>query len=221
MTHARNATLRGVKASRWEILGAWLRIWTPPKDVEIPPVPRRAAAVVAALCLAAIAIGLTVIAPAIDSAKQRTAADVARHDAAFERAELARLTRDQQPVFARAPRVARLHAAGRTEQARAVLLADVQVRVARDARARVAAGVLDGPVRSVRCSYRPVTHGARVGLSCLAVTSQTAGAIVGQPFSVAGSLRDGRYAWCHENPRPAEGASGTGVFVRLSQACSS
>jgi len=53
-----------VKASRWEILGAWLRIWTPPRDVEIPPVPRRSAALVAALCVAAIVAGVTVIAPA-------------------------------------------------------------------------------------------------------------------------------------------------------------
>lgn len=28
----------------------------------------------------------------------------------------------------------------------------------------------------------------------------------------AGSLREGRYAWCHENPRPAEGRVGDGEF---------
>jgi hypothetical protein len=27
------------RASIFEIVGAWLRIWTPPRDVEIPPVP--------------------------------------------------------------------------------------------------------------------------------------------------------------------------------------
>ena len=31
-------------ATRWKILGAWLRIWTPPRDVEVPPVPLRAIA---------------------------------------------------------------------------------------------------------------------------------------------------------------------------------
>lgn len=168
-----DATLARVKASRWEILGAWLRIWTPPKDVEIPPVPRRAAAVVALL-------------------------------------------------FARTGRVARLYASGRAAQARAVLLADVRARILRDARARVAAGTLEArQIRSVRCRYRPGDTGARVRLACLAITSQTAGATVGQPFTVAGSLRDGRYAWCHENPRPAEGASRRAIYVPLSAACRS
>jgi hypothetical protein len=213
----------GVKASRWEILGAWLRIWTPPRDVEIPPVPRRAAALVAALCVGAIVVGVTVIAPAIDRAKQRSAAQQARSDALFQRRERARLARDQRPVFARAARAARLHRAGRVGQARDALLADAQRHIARDARARVAAGTLEGPVRSVRCRHRPgdSAAGARVRLACLAITSQTAGATVGQPFTVAGSLHDGRYAWCHENPRPAEGASGTGISVPLPASCRS
>jgi hypothetical protein len=210
-----------VKASRWEILGAWLRIWTPPKDVDIPPVPRRAAAVVAALCAAAVVVGITVIAPAIDRAKQRTADATARRDAAARRAEVARLTADQRPTFARAPRVARLYAAGQAARAREALLADVRIRIARDVRARVAAGTMEVPVRFVRCRFRAGQFGARFGLACLAVTTQTTDASVGQPFTVAGSMRDGRYAWCHENPRPAEGASGASVYVRLSRACKS
>jgi hypothetical protein len=209
-----------VKASRWEILGAWLRIWTPPRDVDIPPVPRRAVAVAAVLCVAAIVCGLTVIAPAIDRSKQRDAARAAREDAAFERRERARLTRDQRPRTARAPQAARLHAAGREAQARVALLADVRARILRDARARAAAGTLEGAVRSVRCRYSAGESGPpRVHLACLAVTTQTAALRIGQPFVVAGSLRDGRYAWCHENPRPAEGASGTSITVPLPAAC--
>ena len=210
-----------MKASRWEILGAWLRIWTPPRDVDIPPVPRRALAVVAVLCAAAIVFGLAVIAPAIDRGKQRDAARAARADAAFERRERARLTRDQRPRTARAPRAARLHAARRDAQARAALLADVRARIMRDAQARIAAGTLAGTVvRSVRCRYRAGESGPpRVHLACLAVTTETAAVRVGQPFVVAGSLRDGRYAWCHENPRPAEGASGAGITVPLPAAC--
>jgi len=210
-----------VKASRWEILGAWLRIWTPPRDVEIPPVPRRSAALVAALCVAAIVAGVTVIAPAIDRAKQRSAARQARSDALFERRERARLARDQRPVSARAAHVARLHQAGRLAQARDALLADARRRIARDARARVAAGTLEGPVRSVRCRYRPDDRGARVRFACLAISAQAAGATLGQPFTGAGSLHDGRYAWCHENPRPGEGASGTGISVPLPAVCRS
>ena len=43
-----------MRASRWEILGAWLRIWTPPRDVEVPPVPRRLLAAVAGVIAAAV-----------------------------------------------------------------------------------------------------------------------------------------------------------------------
>jgi len=211
-----------VKASRWEILGAWLRIWTPPRDVDIPPVPRRALAVVAVLCAAAIVFALTVIAPAIDRRKQRDAAQLARDDAAYERGERARLTRDQRPQAARALQAARLYAARRDAQARAALLADVRARIARDARDRVAAGTLPGPIRSVRCRYLAgAAVPPRVKLTCLAVTSQTAAVRLGQPFVVAGSLRDGRYAWCHQNPRPAEGSTGAGVSVPLRAACRS
>ncbi|MEA2139427.1 MAG: hypothetical protein QOG56_2577, partial [Solirubrobacteraceae bacterium] len=55
-----------MRASRWEIVGAWLRIWTPPRDVEIPPFPRRRA-LVAAVVLGGVAaaLALAVIAPAI------------------------------------------------------------------------------------------------------------------------------------------------------------
>jgi hypothetical protein len=208
-----------MKASRWEILGAWLRIWTAPRDVEIPPVPRRAAAVVAALCIGAVVAAITVIAPAVDRGKQRDAARDARRAAAFTRGERARLTADQRPHRARAASAARLHAAGRVAQARAALLADVRTRVARDARARVAAGMLRGPVRDVRCRYRPGGAGTRVRLTCLAISSETAVVRLGQPFVVAGSLRDGRYAWCHENPHPGEGSSGTDTAVRLPGVC--
>lgn len=208
-----------MKASRWEILGAWLRIWTPPRDVEIPPVPRRAAAVLAALCVAAIVVGVTVIAPAIDRAKQDRAAEQARSDAASERDERSRLALDQRAGRARAPAVARAHAAGHTELARAALLADARTRIARDARSRVSAGTIDGPIRRVTCRYRTADPGPRVRLACLAITSQTADVTLGQPFAVAGSLRDGRYAWCHENPGPGEGASGTSISVALPAAC--
>jgi hypothetical protein len=208
-----------VKASRWEILGAWLRIWTPPRDVEIPPVPRRALAVVLALVAAAIVVWLTLIAPAIDDAKRRDAGREALVAARAARAERARLTLDQRPGTGRAAAAARLYAAGRAARARAALLAAVRAGVARDARARVASGTFDRPVREVQCHYVGGPGGSRVRPSCFATTSRTAAAAVGQPFVAAGSLRDGRYAWCHENPGPGEGAAGVAIAVPLARAC--
>ncbi|MDX6682617.1 MAG: hypothetical protein QOG94_2656 [Solirubrobacteraceae bacterium] len=209
-----------MRASRWEIVGAWLRIWTPPRDVEIPPFPRRRA-LVAAVVLGGVAaaLALAVIAPAIDAGKQRRAAHEARVRAAAQRAERERLTLDQRPHAARATAVARLSRAGRPAASRAALLAAVRASVANDARARVASGAFERPIEEVRCRYLASGGGADVQLSCFAVTSRTSRVAVGQPFVVAGSLVDGRYAWCHENPGAGEGAAGVGVHVALSRAC--
>lgn len=59
----------------------------------------------------------------------------------------------------------------------------------------------------------------RVRVSCFAITTQTARAAVGQPYLVAGSLRDGRYAWGQINSRPGEGAAGQGIVVALPPGC--
>jgi hypothetical protein len=61
--------------------------------------------------------------------------------------------------------------------------------------------------------------GPRVRIACFAITTRTDQVLVGQPFVAAGSLRDGRYAWCHENPAPGEGMAGAGVHVAMSRAC--
>jgi hypothetical protein len=212
------------RATRWEIIGARLRIWTPPRDVEIPPVSRRAVAVsIAALVVAAVAV-LTLVAPAIDRSKRRTAAQERRAHAAAVARERTRLTAEQRARRGRSPAVARLHAAGRDGAARAALLADALAEIARDARARVAGGKLDGPIRDVRCHYRSRDPGPRMHIDCLAITSilvrpKAPTVYVGHPFVVAASLRDGRYAWCKENPPPGEGFAGQGVSVALPAAC--
>lgn len=209
-----------MKASRWEILGAWLKIWTPPRDVEIPPIPWRAVAVLAAVCAALVVIVIVVIVPALDDANQRRVATEARRSAANVRAERARLRHDQRVQRSRAAQAAAHYAAGRSAQARATLLTDVRASIRRDADARAAAGEFDQPTIAVRCSDRPGEGGgARVRLACLAISTQNARVRVGQPFVVAASLRDGRYAWCHTNPPPGEGSAGVGVYVALSKAC--
>jgi hypothetical protein len=214
----------GPRATRWEIIGARLRIWTPPRDVEIPPISRRAVAVtITALVVAAVA-GLTLVAPAIDRSKDRTAARERREHAASVRSERARLIAEQRAHHGRSAAAARLHAAGRDAAARAALLADARAQVDRDVRARVAAGKLDGPIRDVRCHYSAGDSGPRLHMDCLAITSSLTGrpgpsVYVGHPFVVGASLRDGRYAWCKENPLPGEGSAGQGVSVALAAAC--
>jgi hypothetical protein len=181
------------------------------------------ASTVAMLVLAAVVVA-TLIAPALDRSKHRTAAQSRRAHSASVKTERARLIADQRARRGRSPTAARLHAAGRDAAARAALLADARAHVDRDARARVASGKLNGPIRDVRCHYRAGETGPRVHLQCLAitsigVTSRAQSVDVGHPFVIAASLRDGRYAWCKENPPPGEGMSGQGASVPLPADC--
>jgi hypothetical protein len=202
-----------------EILGHRLRIWTLPRGVEEPPpISLRAKLLaLAGLALAAVILATLVI-PAIDGSKSRTATRERLAHEAFVRHERARLIAEQAAHHGRSPRAARLHAAGDDAAARAALRASALADVDRDARSRVAAGKLDGPILDVSCDYDAHDAGPRVHLDCLAVTARlVAGKAnttrAGHPFLVAGSVRDGRYAWCKENAPPGEGATGTNVFV--------
>ncbi|HEV7884203.1 MAG TPA: hypothetical protein VGO81_11580 [Solirubrobacteraceae bacterium] len=221
---ARSGPAGEPRATRWEILGARLRIWTPPRDVEIPPVSRRAVATTIAVLVLATVAAVTLVAPAIDRAKRRTAAQERRTHATLVARERARLVVEQRARHGRSPVVARLHAAGRDAAARAALLDEARLHVERDVRARVAAGTLDGPIRDVRCKVRSRDAGPRVHVECLAATSivvtpNAPTVYVGHPFVVGASLRDGRYAWCKENPPSGEGFAGQGVSVALPSAC--
>lgn len=84
-------------ASRLEIVGAWLGIWTPPRDACIPPIPWRKLAIGAAAVLlvggAAVAIG----APLIDDAKDESAAREQRGLDERRAARRERIRREQAP----------------------------------------------------------------------------------------------------------------------------
>ena len=63
------------KASLPETLGAWLKVWTPPRDVEVPPPPAgRTLAIAGVVALVVLAGAAALIVPAIDSSKERAAA---------------------------------------------------------------------------------------------------------------------------------------------------
>ena len=211
------------RASWWEILGAWLRVWTPPRDVEIPS-PRLAIVAAVAVVAAVAAVVVTIVAPAIDRSKDRDAARSARASAAAQRALTAQLTIQQRAHHARATNFARLYAAGRRTASLAALKAAARRSVGRDVRARVAAGQLPGPITRVQCDARTRERGARVHLDCLAVTAahthkRIHELLLGHPFVVGASLRDGRYAWCKDNRKPGERSLGNNVQVPLPVAC--
>ena len=141
------------RLSRWEILGAWLRLWTPPREAVVPPVPRRKVAVGGAFVLAAAAVAVVVLLNTEsdrDAAEQRAARAAVQRHAEF----LADVERRQAPQHGRGQGDAA------SERTRRALLAA--------AKTDISAGVDDRDVdcepfrrRSTRRRPRPTSRARR------------------------------------------------------------
>jgi type II secretory pathway pseudopilin PulG len=201
--------------TRWEIVGAWLKIWTAPRDVEVPPIPVRKLALWGLALAAGIGVALALIIPPLESGKRKGEAERAREQAAAIAAEAARLRADQRVHFQTVP-------------AGADVVATLERAINTDARARDRAGTIDGPVLSTSCSAasRDVIQFPRSRVyKCFVTTSTGAPGQfaderlgTGYPFVATVYSRTRRIAWCKENPRPDEkGRRLTGV--RLSPVC--
>jgi hypothetical protein len=201
------------KLSRWEVLGAWTRLWTPPRDVEVPPIPWRAlgigAFVVLVLAVVVVAVGI----PAVQEHNRDTES---RETAAAHARLRARLR--QLAVLQVAHRAAGEPATA--VPARQALVRELEEKILIDARARVRADEegMRGPIRRVECrpGRRSGAGGAvpqddlsvaRAGYDCTAVTNDItghSGAVVGYPFKGVVDFRTGALVWCRTNPPPGE-----------------
>src|SRR5690349_19857253 len=135
------------KANPLEILGAWLRIWTPPRDVEIPPIPRRGVAAAVAGIVVIAALVLLVLSPAVDTGKQKDAERRAKQEAADTARRNAIARRDQAARTGGAPALA----PAATVAARHELVGDVEQAITVDANKRFAAGTVDSRTKSTSC----------------------------------------------------------------------
>jgi hypothetical protein len=180
------------RASRLETLGAWLHLWTPPRDCEVPPVPWPKVALGAAvLALAGVAVAL-VVAPAVDERKDEAAAE-----------------RQRIEDRARAARRARQRAEQRALRGRAGSLRAVETAIGLDAQRRFET---DG--RPAECDPVPASEPTAAGalFDCHVIVSEIEGA--GEQEGARGALTipyrarydaaDQRYAFCKVNPRPGE-----------------
>ena len=199
------------RLGRLEILGAWLGVWTPPREAAVPPVPWRWIAGGAAALAIALLAAAALLVPGILDDRDR-AGDRAR-EAAQQRHEQALLAadREQRPRTGSgaADPGAGAPAADRT-RARAALLAGAHRALRRDA-----AGRGDGRVRGLDCEPFPRGSAPRppVGdltkaeavYQCIAVTSSfDAGegerGVIGIPFRLVADFAEGRYAFCRVVP---------------------
>jgi hypothetical protein len=210
------------RLSRFEVLGAWLHVWTPHRDAEIPPVPVRRIAIwtlVGALVLGGASL---LIVPAIQDAKRRGAATDARELAARQARTRAAIERQQVPHHGRVPRPRNLARAddSRRLQLRGALLRTSEAAVLVDARHRVATGAFKTPVQTLQCrklppGSDPKAPGAEADLhvpvgayDCIAVThfipnGADRGAL-GYPFRLVVDYARFSYVWCKSTPVPGE-----------------
>ena len=201
--------------SRWEIVGAWLQIWTAPKGVEVPAVPWRKLALGAVVGAVVIGAAAAIVVPQVDQGKRIGAAERARAAAAADRAERARLRADQ-----------RVHSV--TVPAGAGLATSLEAAITSDARARVRAKTITGPVLSTKCN--PTSAGvaqfpqSRV-YKCFVTTAtglRGEGRDVlgtGYPFVATIYTKRRRLAWCKQNPHADEKGSRGDVRVKMSPVC--
>jgi hypothetical protein len=223
------------RAGRWETLGAWLHVWTPRRDVEVPPPPTpraigRWTLLIGVPALVALAVAYALI----DSGKDEGAARERRQQEAIHRSEVARLRAEQAPRHGRG-RALPLHAPpARLRAARAALVGDLERAINADARARERAGKLDGHVKRTSCkpytteatNYPPDPPlSARVGrYDCLASVGSVDFGLrevsTGYPFWARVDFRSSRLVWCKINRVAGEGvATGLRDEVPLAREC--
>ena len=190
-----------MKATRWETLGAWLHLWTPPRDVEVPPPPSGRSLLLGALALLALGGGAyALIAPRIDAGKDERTASEQRASEQRRLAETARLRREQRPRRGAAP-------AGASW---AEVLRALEAAVTKDAVARFRRDELPGKVTVTRCE--PAARGEGV-FDCLGKVRTIVGVdegerydagTLGYPFRAVVDFDRGRWAFCKLSPPPGE-----------------
>jgi hypothetical protein len=190
--------------------------------------PRPARIAVALLPVAVVALAL-LLGPGIDESKDERAEAERQRLAQLDAERVQRLRVEQRPRFRRgAP-------AGEDLAARASLVAALPVAVQADARRRVAAGTLKGPIRDVECEPFPRSvegGGAHLDpaqttgrYACLAITRSVAAtesneaAAIGHPYRALVHFDTGRYAFCKVSGRPGEGSLGREIPVTVPAAC--
>jgi hypothetical protein len=173
---------------------------------KLSPRGRRVVVALVVASVAAIAVAWPYVQRDRRAGERERAAIAAEHRAASLRA----LVADQRPRHAvLAPPIRRRidKVGGLQAPAAATLVAtELEAGIAKDVRARIAAGKLDGPLLETSCD--PVTQRSRLGANynCFALTGRTeSGDRVleqGYRFSARAQLPAGTLAWCKENPRP-------------------
>ena len=201
----------------FEKVGAWLRVWTPPRDAVVPPPPWRKIVLAALVVLVVAGGAVALLAPAVERGKENRSAAERRRDAAFQAAKRKRLAEEGRLHRGHGERPPGPLSRAAEVRARRALVGDLERAITRDARARVRAGKLDGPVSTTHCEINPPSQRrlerdlgvAGADYECLAITSRDPEDrfAVGHLFEARVDYRRFRFRWRKVCRPPGEGAA--------------
>lgn len=160
---------------------------------------------------------VALIAPEIEQGKEERAEEARRRDAAYEAARQRRLEEQSRPRSGRGLRPEPPLSPARERRVRRALVRDVERAITADARTRVRAGKLDGPVLDTECTINPPSRRPlerdlsvrRMEYQCLALKSRDPGGrfIVGHTFEATVDYRRFRFTWAKVCYPPGEGSA--------------
>jgi hypothetical protein len=201
---------------------------------KLSPRGRRAAAIVGALLLIALAVGLYFVIPAITETKADRAAAERRAVAQREAQLVAQLKAEQRLVEGRGTPSRGLEGDAQIT-ARKALAGDLAAAVHEDADARVRSGEFTHSISRVECERYPRgAHGedpasdlssATGRYSCLAVTVDAPrtelnnASSIGYPYRALVDFPSGKYTFCKFSGRPGELAFDRRVKAPVPRAC--
>ena len=201
----------------FEKLGAWLGVWTAHRDAVVPPAPWGKIALGALGVLAIAGGAVALIAPSIDRGKAERSAAERRRQAAFEERERSRHAEEGRRHSGHGTRPAGRLTPAAEIAARRALVGDLERAITRDARRRVRAGELDGPVLATECEINPPSRRrverdltARASdYDCVAVTRRDRRGrfVVGDSFDARVDYERFRFSWSKACLAPGEGAA--------------
>lgn len=183
----------------------------------MPPPPWRKIALGAVVVLALAGGAVALLAPEIEEGKDERAEAERRKDAAFEAAKRRRLAEEGRVRRGRGERPTGELSPAEELRARRALVDDVERAITRDARGRVRAGKLDGPILTTGCEITPPSR--RVverdldapgsDYECLAITARDPGGrfVVGHTFEATVDYRRFTFSWAKVCYPPGEGAA--------------
>jgi hypothetical protein len=202
------------RANVLEIVGAWLKLWVPPRDAYVPPIPWKKIAIGTGIGVVLLGIALAIMIPRIDRNKTEFARGIAATKEANAARHRAYVKRAQAPHAGQAASLRPPAGASPAEldAARASLLDRVEGDIFTYVKGHAGENNLRPLLEPPKCRHtRGTPTSGSVGVyDCFGPTTRipqterTAGGMLGYPFRAVLDYDRFSYNWCKIEQVPGE-----------------